>query len=123
MTLKAYKFIFKLGLHSGREGLALESSGDTFPSDSLFSAIISELAVLHPMLVPELLSMFEQSAPPFRLSSLYPIIGDLPLFPMPRLQINYTMQDAQYSVKLFKKLVYVSPTILRRILANENMDN
>lgn len=123
MSLKAYKFIFKTGLHPGREGLALESSGETFPSDSLFSAIISELAVLHPRLVPELLAEFEQSEPPFRLSSLYPIIGDLPLFPMPRLQMKYTAWDGQHSVKLFKKLAYVSPTILRRILANQNIDD
>jgi CRISPR-associated protein Csm4 len=121
MPLKAYKFIFKTGLHPGREGLALESSGETFPSDSLFSAIISELALLHPTLVPELLAEFDQSEPPFRLSSLYPIIGALPLFPMPRLQLKYTARDGQHSVKLFKKLAYVSPVILHRILANENI--
>lgn len=123
MSLKAYKFIFKSGLHPGREGLALESSGESFPSDSLFSAIISELAFLHPKLVPELLAEFDQSEPPFRLSSLYPIIGDLPLFPMPRLQLKYTAQDGLHSVKLFKKLAYVSPIILRCILANQNIDD
>jgi CRISPR-associated protein Csm4 len=123
MPLKAYKFIFKTGLHSGREGLALESSGETFPSDSLFSAVISELALLHPGSVPELLAAFDQSEPPLRLSSLYPIIGDLPLFPMPRLQLKYTARDRQHSAKLFKKLAYVSPAILQRILANESIDN
>jgi CRISPR-associated protein Csm4 len=123
MTLKAYKFIFKTGLHPGREGLALESSGETFPSDSLFSAIISELALLHPKLVPELLAEFNQRELPFRLSSLYPIIGDLPLFPMPRLQLKYTARDGQYSAKLFKKLAYVSPAILRCILASESIDD
>ncbi|MCU0498995.1 MAG: type III-A CRISPR-associated RAMP protein Csm4 [Anaerolineae bacterium] len=123
MAHKAYKFTFKTGLHPGREGLALESSGETFPSDSLFSAIISELAVLDPKLVPEILAAFNQSEPPFRLSSLYPILGDLPLFPMPRLQLQYTAREGQHSVKLFKKLAYVSPIILRRILTHQNIDD
>ncbi len=105
------------GFHLGREGLDQESSAETFPSDSLFAALV---AVLLDLEGQEAVQAFVKSLP--RLSSVFPYAGDLLLFPMPRVRI-ISQQPAQPGmVKVLKKLQYVSPGILVQLLSGAPMD-
>lgn len=114
------------GFHFGREGLDLESSSEIFPSDSLFAALVSAMVELRgEQETEQFLTRWpregQTAIPPFRLSSLLPNVGNLPLFPMPRLRVNLNDSSHQTSTKALKKLAYVSPEILRRLLANQPM--
>ena len=105
------------GFHLGREGLDQEVSAETFPSDSLFAALVSTLLELEG---PEAVQSFVDH--PLRLSSVFPCAGDLLLFPMPRLRINLSQLDQPGATKVLKKLQYVSPQILTNLLSEQKMD-
>lgn len=130
MTHIAYKLIPRprSGFHLGREGLDQEVSVETFPSDSLFAALIAALVQIEGAeYVDTFASAWPQAGesvdPPFRVSSLFPFAGELLLFPMPRLRVN--LQDVMQPgmSKQLKHLEYVSPAILNRLLIDQAMDS
>lgn len=129
MGLRAYRIIPRPGggFHFGREGLDQEVSAESFPSDSLFAALVAAFisvegsdnaaAFMEPFLTAE--------APqdvPFRLSSLFPRAGNLPLFPMPRVRVNLNALEDRTRGKMLKKIAYVSPGILRHLLHEDAVD-
>lgn len=126
MVWKAYRLTPHPGggFYLGQEGLEQERSSETYPSDSLFAALVAVLAQIDSSQVSEFLRPWPAeelvSDPPFRLSSLFPILGDLPLLPMPRLLVKLKKPDQ--AVKRLKKLAFVSPVILGRLLAGQAMD-
>jgi CRISPR-associated protein Csm4 len=110
-----------VGFHFGLRGLGEEKSGSHCPSDTFFSALITMLAEVEgSKAVDEFAAPFRDGHPPFLLTSIFPRAGDLPLFPMPFVRVNLTEKPGQR--KLLKRLRYVSPLILRRILNGESMD-
>lgn len=119
MTRNAYRLIPRDGggFHLGREGLDQEVSSETFPSDSLFAALIAALIAREGA---ESLEDIRESPP--GLSSVFPYAGDVLLFPMPRLRVNLS-DDLQPGVtKTLKKLQYVSPSILTHLLQGHSME-
>lgn len=105
------------GFHLGREGLDQEESAETFPSDSLFAALVAILLELEGQQAAQ---AFHDQPP--RLSSVFPYAGDLLLFPMPRLGVRLTQTDRPGMVKALKKLQYVSLDVLTRLLSGQTMD-
>ena len=106
------------GFHFGQEGLDLEESSLTFASDSLFSALVVALAELEgDEAVTDFADSFQTGQPPFRLSTLFPYVGHLPLFPLPRLRIN----AKQVARKFTKDVKFVSPAIFRRLCQGDDM--
>lgn len=131
MGLKAYRITPRSGggFHFGREGLDQEVSAESFPSDSLFAAIIATAialeepdtaeAIFAPFLSPER----TPKSVPFKLSSLFPRVGDLPLLPMPRVRVNLAALEDRTRGKTLKKIAYVSPGILRHLLHEDVIDS
>ena len=68
----AYRLIPKSAFHFGREGLEQHSSAESFPSDSLFSALVATLANTNPELISEFIGAFppHSQVPSMRLSSV-----------------------------------------------------
>jgi CRISPR-associated protein Csm4 len=126
MAVIAYRLIPKPagGFHLGREGLQQHATSEMFPSDSLFSALFMVmLSVKEDEFVDQFLrDVLEASPKPLRLSSLFPYVGDIPLFPMPRTHVQLS-DDTPIRGKQLKKLNYVSPMILGKLLAGDVMDN
>jgi len=128
MTRMAYRFDPKPGggFHLGREGLDQEISAETFPSDSLFAALIATVIAADSDFAQEFMAQWLDAAvagePPFRVSSLFPIAGDLPLLPMPRLRANLGGELRPGMAKRLKRLAYVSPVILERLLSGAPVD-
>lgn len=121
MGLVAYQLKPKSAFHFGREGLEQHSSSETFSSDSLFSALVSTLARVFPADVDPFLDAFGgDDEPPMRLSSVFPRVGNLPLFPKPRREIKVDASKAPTG-KTLKKIQYVSPAILARLLSGQSM--
>lgn len=80
--LRIVKLDFRSTIHLGENvsGIGLENSLLIAHSDTLFSCLINAYAELHsdnPNVVDELLIKFEDSEPPFRISSAFPY-GHLP---------------------------------------------
>ncbi len=118
------------GLHLGREGLDLEKSAESFPSDSLFAAMVGLYARLFgPEATADFLAHWPTEAhtertPPFRHTSLFPFVGSLLLFPMPRMRVELSEAEQRPRVgKVMKKIAYVSQGILERLLNGRPMDD
>ncbi len=122
MQQVAYRLVPRrgTGFHFGRQGLDLEESQESFSSDSLFAALVSVYSELYDN-VREFLEPFEQGQPPFLISSTFPYVGDLPLFPMPMLRLNIKTETGQR--KRVKKIRYISPRIFWDVLNAENLTN
>lgn len=131
MGLKAYRINPRPGggFHFGREGLDQEVSAESFPSDSLFAAITAATIALEgPERAAAILTPFLQAEQmtarvPFVLSSLFPRVGDLPLFPMPRVRVNIQALEDRTQGKTLKKIAYVSPGILDHLLHKNVIDS
>ncbi|MCB8965735.1 MAG: type III-A CRISPR-associated RAMP protein Csm4 [Ardenticatenaceae bacterium] len=112
-----------LGFHFGEEGLELEESRISFPSDSLFAALVATVAEQEgAQAVKDFTAPFANGEPPFRLTSLFPYVGQLPLLPLPMLQIKLTPSASQLPRKFAKKVRFVSPGIFRRLVQGDDMD-
>jgi len=129
MALTAYRINPRPGggFHFGREGLDQEVSAESFPSDSLFAALVAALTALEGFdsaaaFVEPFLTAEAPQDVPFRLSSLFPRAGNLPLLPMPRVQVKLQTSEDRARGKALKRIAYVSPGILRHLLNEDVVD-
>lgn len=127
MSRVAYQLKPKGAFHFGREGLEQQTSTESFPSDSLFSALVSMLARVDPRHVEPFLATYldlDRQTPALRVSSVFPMVGQLPLFPKPRIKIDVDKGNGKDdgSGKALKKIQYVSPQILSRMLSGYSMN-
>lgn len=112
-----------LCFHFGRQGIGLEETGETFPSDSLFAALVAQAATLDNADldaegVPAFARPFRNGNPPLFHSSLFPRLGDLPLLPRPALPLNVADDALRARIgKGFKRLKYLSPALFADVCA------
>lgn len=103
--------------HFGRRGLGLEESGLTFPSDSLFAALVARLAVLEGSdAVDAFVRPFKDGHPPFGLTSAYPRADNVLFYPPPA----FVEEDDSSLSKKIKKMRFVSEGVFRRLIAGES---
>jgi CRISPR-associated protein Csm4 len=118
--LTLYQCRPKTGFHFGEEGLELEESRVSFPSDSLFAALVATVAEQEgPDAAAAFVAPFLGDEPPFRLTSVFPYVGRLPLLPLPHLRLHTVTQLPR---KFAKKVRYVSPGIFQALAQGEAMD-
>ncbi|MBX3057270.1 MAG: type III-A CRISPR-associated RAMP protein Csm4 [Anaerolineae bacterium] len=130
MNLTTYKFQPRsgVGFHFGEQGLELEESQVTFPSDSLFAAMVATVAEQEGKDAADAFARpFAEKSPTFRLTSVFPIAGDLPLLPLPRLSVHTKATDEAEREKLLprkfnKKVRFISPDICQKLCAAADMD-
>lgn len=100
------------GFHFGRTGYAQEETAESFPSDSLWAALLAAVAEEEgPAAAGALVDRLGAGEPPFALSSLFPRAGGVPFLPRPALRLPHG--DEKRPPKFGKRLRYVSPGILR----------
>lgn len=125
-SLTIYHFHPKPGtrFHFGEQGNELEGSRPVFSSDSLFSALVATvaeqegIAAVETFLAP-FLKKNKNDQLPWRITSLFPRLGEVLLFPRPRLPISAQNLGHKFS----KKVNYVSQTIWKKLLAGEPLDH
>ena len=124
-----YKLAFPpgSGVHFGRLGMEREESAEAFPSDSMFSALVSTLAyVSGPEEVVAWTKPFAEGLPPFLLSSAFPRAGDVLLLPMPLLipKPSEGGEAGRRSMrKQLKRLRYVSHGVFQLILQGVSLED
>lgn len=122
--LSAYKVVPRGGsaFHFGVRGIEAEVSGEFCPSDTLFAALMSVIAELEGGSgVEQFAEAFGagQGGPPFLLSSAFPYVGDVRLFPLPKLRLEVT--QAKGVQKLLKKLAFASEAAFHLILEGRSV--
>jgi CRISPR-associated protein Csm4 len=123
MPTRAFKLVFNSPLHVGEAGVGYEETRVYIPSDTLFSALVItwlQMGAAEQRAVAQLKETFAEKAP-LLLTSAFPTIGDVRLFPRPHLSIMPTVaandeQDAKTSPKKFKKVQWVSEEIFTQLV-------
>ncbi|WP_029214725.1 type III-A CRISPR-associated RAMP protein Csm4 [Kallotenue papyrolyticum] len=113
-TLEVLRLAPRGAFHFGLPGVGYEATGEYCPSDTLYSALLSE-ALLGRLITPA-------TAPPdvpFRLSSALPYAGTTLLFPVPRQPAEDALRSGMR--KQFKKIRYVSQSIFTALLAGRRL--
>lgn len=113
------------GFHFGRHGLGQEESGVSFPSDSLFAALVARMAALYGAeVVDQFVRPFAKSSPPFVLTSAFPRAKDVLFFPPPKHHPSDTAstQEDGPRPKQLKRVAYVSKAVFGDILKGETLE-
>ncbi|MFQ3662257.1 MAG: type III-A CRISPR-associated RAMP protein Csm4 [Chloroflexaceae bacterium] len=119
-----------LSFHFGRQGIGLEETGETLPSDSLFAALVAQAALLDPAAgngaPPAFARPFVEAVedgPPLLHSSLFPRLGALLFLPRPMLRLPPMDERQRWRIgKGFKKLRYLSPRLFAAVVAGRPFD-
>ncbi|GAB4533099.1 MAG: hypothetical protein Fur0018_22160 [Anaerolineales bacterium] len=123
MQLQTWK-IWGRAFHFGEHGIGQEASRLTWPSDSLYAAILARLAALQGGEAVEAWVGTEDApkAPPFLLTSTFPYAKDARFFPVPlaALRVSGDLPDGWRSKDL-KKVRFVSEGVYRRLLQGETL--
>jgi CRISPR-associated protein Csm4 len=107
--------------HFGRRGLGQEESGLTFPSDSLFAALVARLALLMDSEeLTQFCAPFAEGEPPFLLTTVYPRAGGVLFFPPPFLESEARQEDGPRP-KDMKKVDFVSEGVFRKLIAGTSL--
>ncbi|MDI6769881.1 MAG: type III-A CRISPR-associated RAMP protein Csm4 [Anaerolineales bacterium] len=102
--------------HFGLHGMGQEETSARMPSDSLFAALVARLARSEgTQAVEEFCRPFVGHAPPFLLTSTFPLAGDVRFFPPP-LSTRRPPDKTDVDAKSFKRVLYVSEQLYRRLL-------
>lgn len=115
MRTYLYRLKFPVGAHFGRQGIGLEETQETVPSDSLWSALINAFALMGEE--NDVLQEMAGESPPFVLSSLFPFGPDPDdakkrLYALPRPMTFPAVEDTallQRAGKDLKKIRYLEP--------------
>lgn len=123
MKTYLYHLEFPAGAHFGRQGIGLEETQESFPSDSLVSALINAFSLMGE--AEEVVEALRGESPPFLLSSLFPYGPDGPdtegkrLYALPRPLTMPCVKDPgvlQSAGKDLKKIRYLVPSDVVRWL-------
>jgi CRISPR-associated protein Csm4 len=112
----------------GERGVGMEGALATVPSDTLFSALTMAVRLSDGAAdTARWLEPFRAGAPPFLLSSTFPVVTDgdgrrWRCLPRPRLPLNRrgaTDEGAAVAPKALKRLTWVGEDLFRRLIAGE----
>ncbi len=107
-------------LHLGEHGIGLEETAEFVHSDTLFGGLCFAWAeVFGPGALEELLAAFAAGRPPFIISSAFPRLGPVRLFPRPRLPLPAD----QAAEELLKDVRWVSEGIFRAWLQGNDLSS
>ena len=135
MDVQAIRLQVLSGLHSGLPGIGIEETSPTLGADSLFAALISQLALHDTSLIGPLIETFPRrvgsdyvvgvGTQPFLLTSAFPYAGDVLFFPAPMRALPPTLPTGKPGStdpgtnKALKKVSFVSETLFRQMLNGE----
>lgn len=124
-ALQLFRLRPRGAFHFGVHGIGVEATAERCPSDTLYAALLIEAQRAgRPFFAPppghdDALPL----DPPLLLSSCFPYAGAVTLLPRPQLPLPISsgrLEGDQKLAKLAKKLRYVSPTIFRLILGQQD---
>lgn len=135
MDAQIIRMHFHSAVRIGQTGVGIEKTDARLSADTLFAALLTQLAYRDPALIEPLVAVFPRrdgthftpGDPPFLLSSTFPFAGDVLFFPPPALQATAarmaanTVSASLSDAKKIKKVEYVSEALFARLLAGETL--
>lgn len=107
--------------HLGKHGLEQEESAEHLGSDSLFAAIVARIVALRGSdAATQFVNEMQQDIPPFALSSAFPRVGEVCLFPAP-LELPREPKSNAPKYKELKRCKYVSLEIFDALLKGDSL--
>ncbi len=110
--------------HFGEQGLGQEETRAFWSSDSLFAALTARLAWLEgAQAVADWMQPFLSNTPPFLLTSLFPLAGEVRFFPVPLAAAlpNDRPLPAGVRPKDLKRVQFVSEALYRQLLGGKSL--
>lgn len=115
--MRVWKLEPKAPFHLGEKETVLEKTSDYIHSDTLFSAICNAYRLLYGNEeLMDILKLFKDRKPPFLISSAFPYMNEILLFPMPK------MPKKGFEEKKFKRVEFISQTIFESIARGEDIE-
>ncbi len=126
MKLQTWKIQGRGAFHFGEHGIGHEESRVTWPSDSLFAALVIRLAALYgPEAVENWLGTPQAPrTPPFLVTSTFPYAGEVRFFPVPKAALRppkQTQTAPALRPKDLKKVRFVSEGIYRLLIQGHSL--
>ncbi|MHB8625288.1 MAG: type III-A CRISPR-associated RAMP protein Csm4 [Aggregatilineales bacterium] len=135
MEAQIVRMRFHSAVRIGQSGVGIEKTDTRLSADTLFTALLSQLACRDPALIEPLVAAFPRrdgpdftpGDPPFLLSSTFPFAGDVLFFPPPTIQTTpipataNARSDSPSDAKKLKKVDYVSEALFARLLRGETL--
>jgi len=118
-----YRLTFTTPVHFGLEGIGQERIEDIVRSDTLWGAIIQQWLMLYPQEDPA--QLCQKS--PFSLSSCFPLINDVPFYPLPLKALDHLFNDIAKSKKPYpsfkdlKGIRFISKDIFLKAITGEEL--
>ncbi len=123
-----YRLLPRGPFHFGERGVGMEVTGIAMHADSLFAALCLALRDLYgPKWLEEaFLSAFptakRDAAPPFRLTSLFPFVGDVFFLPRPLVRPRWPGLETEMQWRKKAKAAYVSESVFDYLTAGRALD-
>ncbi|KAB8145996.1 type III-A CRISPR-associated RAMP protein Csm4 [Chloroflexia bacterium SDU3-3] len=128
-TLKTYLLSgptnqLPLSPHFGITGIGLENARGTWPSDSLFAALVAQAALMGSQGI-HFIDEMKGANPPLRHSSLFPRIGTMILLPRPMIKLPFDDKDKETINNIgkgFKKVRWLSPILFNAVCMQQELN-
>jgi len=123
-----YRLLPRGPFHFGERGVGMEATGIALRADSFFAALCLALRELHGVewLEQAFLSSFptvkHEARPPFRLTSLFPVVGDVFFLPRPLVRLRWPDRETELQLRKKTKAAYVSQQVFDHLVAGWDLD-
>lgn len=123
-----YRLLPRGPFHFGERGVGMEATGIALHADSFFAALCLALRELYgaEWLEQGFLASFptveHDAVPPFRLTSLFPFVGDVFFLPRPLVRLKWPDQETELQLRKKAKAPYVSQQVFDHLIAGRDLD-
>ncbi len=114
--------------HFGERGVGMEATAIALHADSVFAALCLALrelygpAWLEKTFLPAFPTVRHDAVPPFRLTSLFPFVGEVFFLPRPLVRPRWPDLETELRLRKKAKAAYVSPQVFDYLAAGRALD-
>ena len=116
-----YHLQLRSGLHVGAQGIGLEDSLATVPSDTLFSALVAASLERHGAPGVWGAAFSDPQEAPFLLGSAFPYAGKVRFYPLPHLDLAALGLPEGIDIKALRRLRFISEGVWRRVVSGRSL--
>jgi CRISPR-associated protein Csm4 len=123
-----YRLLPRGPFHFGKRGVGMETTAITLHVDSFFAALCLALRDLYGAkwlqheFLPSFPTVEHDTAPPFRLTSLFPFVEDVYFLPRPLIRPQWPDLETELQLRKKTKAAYVSQRVFDYLVTGQALD-